>query len=60
MIKMQIKKWIQQKNYTQLFYDLCEQKNEQVIFNDNDDWISILNDAEILKFVIIYDSELAC
>ena len=60
MTKVQAKKWIQQKDYAQLFHDLCEQKNEQVIFNDNDDWISILSDAEILKSAVIYNSELTC
>ena len=60
MTKTQVKKWIQQKDYTQLFCDFCEQKNEQVIFDDNDDWISILSDVEIFKSAVIYDSELAC
>ena len=60
IIKMQVKKQIQQKNYTQLFCNLCEQKNEQIIFNDDDDWISIFNDAEIFKSAVIYNSELAC
>ena len=60
MTKMQVKKQIQQKDYAQLFCDLCEQKNEQVIFDDNDDWISILSDAEIFKSAVIYNSELTC
>ena len=60
MTKAQAKERIQQEDYAQLFRDLCEQKDGQVTFDDDDDWTSILSDAGIPKPAVIYNPELAC